>query len=57
MEKRIFEELGEGEISVEEPDMSNVAISLRNKYPNSFSRIEQVKQILDCFIGGRKKEN
>ena len=53
----MFEEVPEGEIVVDKPDLENVAVALRDKNPNFCSRIEQVKLILDFFIGGRKKEN
>ena len=32
-------------------------MALRDKNPNFWIRIEQVKKILEFLIGGRKKEN
>lgn len=52
---KIFEDVPEGQISVEKPDFKNIAIALRDQNPNSVIRIEQVKMILDFFLSGRKK--
>ena len=48
--------MDEGDIIVEKPSFKKV-VGLKDNYPNSFSRIDQVKQLLDFFIGGRNKGN
>ena len=40
MGKRIFEKVGLGEVIVEKPDFKNVAVVLRDNYPNFFPRIQ-----------------
>ena len=39
MEKRIFKKVKLGELIVEKPDFKNVAVVLRDNYPNFFPRI------------------